>query len=83
MPKRIRIRCEVCKKVIAERKGDKFYILRKTYGEPAYTEITVKHDTGGYVKIKCHECEKSSGFRSTDIARGLSYCVAPKKSTKK
>jgi len=78
MPKRIRIYCKNCGKVIGEKRDNTFYILRKTYGETAYTEISVEHNAGGHIEIKCGSCKEDNYFRTTDISLGLSYCVAKK-----
>jgi len=79
VPKRIKITCSNCKKIIGERYGTQFIIRKKINGKFHETIIEVTHNKGGTVKITCGDCADKDCFQSTDITKNLEYCIAESK----
>lgn len=78
MSKRKLIRCEKCNKPIAEMVDNKIQVLRSTRGETSLTEIEVRHNAGGEVKISCENCGENHFHKTTEKTLGLTYCIAKK-----
>jgi len=75
------IECPKCGTRLGKFDGHDFHIRKPSNRVERDITISVKHDAGGSMSITCDSC--GSTFSRTDKTLGMSYVVAPKKSTDK